>query len=54
MSRGRCDPLVDTCRPLWLMVSDLHRKLITCEALPAGAELREALHEALAQCAADG
>ena len=54
MSRRLCDPLTDTRRPHWLTVSDLHRDLITCQALAAGVDLREVLREALTQCAAEG
>jgi hypothetical protein len=54
MGRHRFDPLADTRRPHWLTVSDLHRNLITCQALASGADLRIALREVLAQCAAEG
>ena len=54
MARHRCDPLADTRQPHWLAVSDLHRNLITCKALPAGVDLREVLQMALDQCAAEG
>ena len=54
MSRRRLDPLTDNGRPHWLTVADLHRNLITCEALPAGADLRGVLRDKLAQCAAEG
>jgi hypothetical protein len=54
MRRHRCDPLADTRRPHWLTVADLHRNLISCKALPAGADLREVLRAALTQCAAEG
>jgi hypothetical protein len=54
MRRNDCDPLGDNRRPHWLTVSDLHRNLIACEALPAGGDLRAALREALARWAAEG
>jgi hypothetical protein len=54
MPRHRCDPLADTRRPHWLTVSDLHRNLLACEALPARANLREALQATLMQWAAQG
>jgi hypothetical protein len=54
VSRRRSDPLADTRRPHWLTISDLHRNVIACTALPAGAELRKALSDALTQCAAEG
>jgi hypothetical protein len=54
MRRHHFDPLADTRRPHWLTVSDLHRNLIACEALPAGADLREVLRETLTQCEAKG
>jgi len=54
MRRHRCDPLADTGRPHWLTVSDMHRTLIGCEALPAGTDLREILRDALVQYAAEG
>src|SRR5450432_2860043 len=54
MCRHRCDPLADNRRPHWLTVSDLHRNLIACEVLPAGADLRGVLRITLARWAADG
>lgn len=54
MSRHRFDPLADIRRPHWLTISDLQRNLITCEALPAGADLREVLRASLTQCAGEG
>ena len=54
MRRHRCDPLSDTSRPHWLTICDLHRNLISCEALPSGMDLREALRAALTQCATEG
>ena len=54
MPRRRCDPLATTRRPHWLTVSDLHRNVITCEPLAAGANLRESLRTALTKCAAEG
>jgi hypothetical protein len=54
MARHRFDPLADTRCPHWLTVSDLHRNLITCEALVAGADLREALQAALTRYTAEG
>jgi hypothetical protein len=41
-------------RPHWLTVSDLHRNLIACNAVPTGSDLRTVLSEALAAQAADG
>jgi hypothetical protein len=54
MSRRPCAPLADTRRPHWLTVSDLHRNVIMCKAVPAGSDLREALRCALTQFAAEG
>ncbi len=54
MRRHPCDPLANTRQPHWLTVSDLHRNLITCEPLAAGANLRESLRTALTKCAAEG
>lgn len=53
-SRDRCDPLADIRRSHWLAVSDLHRNLIACKALPVGANPRVALPDTLAQCAVEG
>jgi hypothetical protein len=54
MPRRRCDPLADNRRPHWLTVSDLHRNVISSEALPAGKGLRQVLRVALAHCTAEG
>jgi hypothetical protein len=54
MARHRFDALGDTSRPHWLTLADMHRNMVACEALPAGADLREALRAALAQCVAEG
>ena len=54
MTRRPCDPLADTRRPHWLTVSDLHRNLIACQSLPAGADLRAVMRAALADGAAEG
>jgi hypothetical protein len=54
MRRNRCDPLADTHRPHWLVISDMHRNQIVCQALPRGVDLRGALREKLAQWAAEG
>jgi hypothetical protein len=54
MNRHRCDPLADNGRPHWLAVSDLHRNLIACEALPTGTDLRETLQAALTKWAGEG
>ena len=54
MRRDRCDPLAEIGRAHWLTVSDLHRNLIACEALAAGADLRAVLQEALGNLAAEG
>lgn len=51
MPRNRYDPLSDTARPHWLTIAHMYGERITCEALPAGADLREALRDALARCA---
>ena len=54
MLRRRCDPLADNRRPHWLTVSDLHRSLISSAAIPAGTDLRAAMHAALALCVSEG
>lgn len=54
MRRRVSDPLTDTRRPHWLTVSDLHRNLITSQALPAGTDLREILRDTLTRWVAEG
>jgi hypothetical protein len=54
MPRRRCQPLADTRRPHWLTVSDLHRKLISSEAIATGTDLRAAMQVALALYASEG
>ena len=54
MPRHRFNPMADTRSPHWVVVSDMQQNLIACEALPAGADLREALQVVLTICAAEG
>ena len=54
MRRNRCDPLADTRRRHWLIVSGPHRQLIDIKPVPIGANLREAMRAALASMAAEG
>jgi hypothetical protein len=54
MRRNRPDPLADSRRPHWLLVSDVYRNVISCEALPLGSDLHAVMREILSDCAADG
>ena len=54
MPRRRCDPLADKVRPHWLIVADLERNMISCDALPAGTNLRRAMRSALDRLATEG
>jgi hypothetical protein len=52
--RRKCDPLSATQRLHWLTVCDLHRNLISCEALESGADLRVVLKRAVADLENEG
>ncbi len=54
-SRRNFDPLhlATTC-PHWLAISDLHRNLIDCTPVPAGANLAEVMAATIARLAGEG
>jgi len=54
-SRHDYNPLYPVAgRPHWLAISDLHRNLIDCTPVPAGANLAEVMATTIARLAAEG
>ena len=54
MSTRCCDPLSENHRPHWLVVSDIHRNLLSSTSLPGGSDLRATLREVLLTYASNG
>ena len=53
-ARRNFDPLARCDRPHWLVVSDMHHASLECTPIPPGADLKGAMHDAIARLATEG